>query len=419
MAHISPVDHLLAGFTDTQWYMYHQRNVAFYAAFAKRSFSRIDLMAVGRALVAHAPQLSAGFSPAGGPLPDDVLARVVSLETVKDFEGFPESPLNAPDTLLDDKTLPLFRIRIINRHAGADGQGRSAYVQVRVCHSLVEGADSAQLSRSQPSDHAVSPPDAAPLTPSSPPMAALAGTLAAGLHLIAGNLLDLKPGGFAFSTRTLDRAEMGKLARALGVRQRALLFGLAMATVFAAGSADGKKSISSTYSVIDRDPVVRDRFMRMRMRFATFRNQQDLPGFIRHVDRALAESEARESPFQSAMNAAALATHRRLSGIVPFAYTPRLFRFMPFDIILGLIPPHRLTGELTEGLIEPVYAGAETPGGNACVIVPNRHAITFNFYLQHRLLPCVDSLEHNLAELRLSVDKPLTLQPLVAGALPS
>ena len=33
--------------------------------------------------------------------------------------------------------------------------------------------------------------------------------------------------------------------------------------------------------------------------------------------------------------------------------------------MLGLIPPHRLGGRLTAGLIEPVYAGAALEGANA------------------------------------------------------
>jgi hypothetical protein len=66
---------------------------------------------------------------------------------------------------------------------------------------------------------------------------------------------------------------------------------------------------------------------------------------------------------------------------------------MPYDLVLGLIPPHRLGGQLTAGLMEPVYAGAALEGANACVIVPNRRLVTFNFYIQDKLLPRVDRLD--------------------------
>ena len=37
--------------------------------------------------------------------------------------------------------------------------------------------------------------------------------------------------------------------------------------------------------------------------------------------------------------------------------------------------------------MEPVYAGAALEGANACVIVPNRRFVSFNFYIQKKLLP--------------------------------
>ena len=42
---------ITAGFTDMQWYMYHQRNVAFFAAFTARAFTADDLLAAARALL--------------------------------------------------------------------------------------------------------------------------------------------------------------------------------------------------------------------------------------------------------------------------------------------------------------------------------------------------------------------------------
>ena len=113
----------------------------------------------------------------------------------------------------------------------------------------------------------------------------------------------------------------------------------------------------------------------------------DFPAFVRALDARLTEVEARESGFNAEMNAEGIRLHRRLSRLVPFAYTPRLFQFMPYDMVLGLIPPHRLGGSLTAGLTEPVFAGAALEGANACVIVPNRRLVTFNFYIEQKLLP--------------------------------
>jgi hypothetical protein len=116
------------------------------------------------------------------------------------------------------------------------------------------------------------------------------------------------------------------------------------------------------------------------------------------VDAQLTEVESKESGFNDAMNAEGIRLHRALSRIVPFAYTPKLFQFMPYDIVIGLIPPHRLGGGLTRDLMEPVYAGAALEGANACVIVPNRRQVSFNFYIQEKLLRRVAVLDKVLAD---------------------
>jgi hypothetical protein len=63
------------------------------------------------------------------------------------------------------------------------------------------------------------------------------------------------------------------------------------------------------------------------------------------------------------------------SSALPWAYAPRVFGFMPYDIVIGLGPPHQPGGALTSGLLEPVYAGAATPGADACIIVPGRRLV--------------------------------------------
>lgn len=386
-----------AGFTDMQWYMYHQRNVAFFAAFTARAFSDDDLLAAARGLAELAPQLRTGYAGAdGGPIPDHVLRFLIYRESVATLDGFPEHWIDRGDAVLSDPALPLFRIR----HAAAEtpSDGRAGFLLVQVSHALVEGADSALLSRSQSAAHPVasSHKNAAPFVKAA---ATGLGAVLASLHLLAGNLVTVRPGPFRYTSRTYPRLMFSELARNYGVRQRALFFALVMRTLFGAGTANGKRKITSTYSVIDDGGGVgRDSFMRMRMRFAAFENEPDFAGYVREVDRRLTEAEGRESGFNDAMNAEGIRLHRSLSRVVPFAYTPKLFQFMPYDIVIGLIPPHRLGGGLTRDLLEPVYAGAALEGANACVIVPGRRQVSFNFYIQEKLLYRVAELDAVLAE---------------------
>ena len=382
-----------AGFTDMQWYMYRQRNVAFFAAFTSRAFSGEHLLAAARGLVALAPQLTSGF----GDLSDDLLGRHIYRERVATLAGFPDRWIDRGDDVFTDPALPLFRIR----YAAADqptADGRAGFLLVQVSHALVEGADSALLARSQSAAHPVtySKHNAAPLVKAA---ATGLGAVLATLHLLAGNLVTVRPGPFRYASRVYPRPLFSSLARRHGVRQRALFFALVMHALFDAGTERGKRKLTSTYSVIDDGGGAdRDAYMRMRMRFASFANRDSFGDYLRAVDARLTQAESRESGFNDAMNAEGIRLHRALSRIVPFAYTPKLFQFMPYDIVIGLITPHRLGGGLTRDLVEPVYAGAALEGANACVIVPSKRQVSFNFYIQEKLLPRVASLDTALAD---------------------
>src|SRR3569833_2260447 len=340
-----------AGFTDMQWFMYHQRNVAYFAAFTDTALTDTDLLRTARTLVELAPQLSFGFADG---IPDEVLARAIYRESVASLDGLPDRWLDRGESVF--ATPPLFRLRYAALPA-PDGDGRAGFLLVQVVHALVEGADSARLSRSQSAAHPVSTSShrTAPLVK----VAAVSlGAVLAGLHLIAGNVATAHPGPFRAVTRTYPRRLFSTLARQHGVRQRALLFGLVLAALFDSGTASGK--------------------------------------------RRLAEAESRESGFNAELNAQGIRTHRKLSRLIPFAYRPRVFQFMPYDMVLALVPPHRLGGRLTSGLREPVYAGAALEGANACVIVPNRQVVTFNFYIQDKLVPRLARLDTELAPLLIS-----------------
>lgn len=391
-AHADPT----AGFTDTQWYMYHQRNVAFFAAFSSRDFTQQDLLDAARSLVELAPQLRLGYVGAdpSRPIPDAVLRRLIHRESVATLDGFPERWLDSGEDVLSDPALPLFRIRYA--HAESTSSDRRGFLLVQVSHALVEGADSALLTRSHSAAHPLSA--SARQTPLQvKALASGLGVILASLHLVVGNLVSLRPGPFRFATRAYPRLLFSRLARQYGVRQRALFYALVMHALFDAGTPTGKRRISSTYSVIDDGGGAdRDAYMRMRMLFAVFDNVTDFDAFVRAVDARLSVAESRESGFNAELNAAGIRAHRRLSRLVPFAYTPRLFQFMPYDVVLGLIPPHRLGGGLTAGLLEPVYAGAALEGANACVIVPNRHQVSFSFYIEAKLLPRVPRLDRIL-----------------------
>jgi hypothetical protein len=375
-----------AGFTDLQWYMFHQQNVAYFAAFASGDIDEATALERARAIVGLFPHLSEAYRGATpGSIPDALLRQLIAIESVPTLEGLPDAWLVRGTEVYADPALPYFRIRIGRLAGGPDERGRRAFILFWASHVFAEGTDSARLSRSQPSAHEAQPPAPATRTPVTFAAKAFAA-LAVPLHLIASRIVTPHPGRIMPVTRAYPRRAVADLARQLSVRQRSLLMALVGHVIAGGGLRSGKSRMSTTYSVIDEGGgASRDTFMRMRMMLASLDNRPDFAAFARAVDARLTRAEAKESGFNAEMNAAAIGFHRNLARRVPFIYGPEVFAFMPYDFVFGLIPPHRLAGPLAEGLVEPVYAGATMPGVNGCVVVPGRRLISFNFQMEERL----------------------------------
>lgn len=395
-----PSDDPHAGFSDMQWFMFHQRNVVFYAAFSMTPFDRARLDAMVAEFVALTPQVTTGYVGAvPGALLDPAIVRAIaSLEEVTDFAGFPEAWLGTGFEVFADPSLPLFRFRCANRRGGADAQGRAGFLVVRVSHALVEGFDSAELSRSHPIERQ-NAPQSAPARPSR--LAQGLSVLAVPLHLLAATILPGPRMDRIFATCVWDRRRIAAIARSLGVRQRSLIYALILNGLFGAGTAGGKRHLSLLYSVLDHRPdLVRDGFIRMRTLQARFSNDPHFAAFARRIDRRFSEIERADSGFNQTLNTASVRLHRGLNRLLPFAYSPKVFNLIPFDVVIGLIPPHYLGGSLTRDLIEPVWCGTTTPGLTSCVIVPNRHLLTLGLYLtpeQAASLPAMDATLAGLA----------------------
>lgn len=384
----------LASFTDMQWFMFHQRNVVFYAAFSAMPFTRERLDAMVAEFARLTPQVATGFQGAnpGAPLTMETLRAISSVEDVADFAGFPETWLGLGFEVFDNPHLPLFRFRCANRRGGADAKGRAGFLLVRVSHALVEGLDSAELSRS----HSTARETASGRRPKLNRLAQFLSYLAVPAHLLGGRLLPGPRMDRLFATRIWDRRKITSLARKFGVRQRALIYALTLNGIFGAGTFRGKKRLGLLYSVLDgREDLARDGFIRMRSLQAKLRNRADFVEFARGVDATFSEVEAKHSAFNQTLHTTSVGLHRRLWRAMPFAYAPKVFNLIPFDAVIGLIPPHYLGGSLTEGLIEPVWCGTTTPGLTSCVVVPNRRSITLGMYLtpeQAAGLPAMDAL---------------------------
>ncbi|MBI4921160.1 MAG: hypothetical protein HY834_05385 [Devosia nanyangense] len=130
-------------FSDYQWYFFHQRSIAYFGAFSTAAYDLPALVGIARGLIAAAPHYNDGYRKAGAVPSDATLARICSIEAVTGFDGFPDRWLDDGAAALGDPDLPLFRIRVAQRNAGPDAEGRRSFILVQVAHALTEGSDSA------------------------------------------------------------------------------------------------------------------------------------------------------------------------------------------------------------------------------------------------------------------------------------
>ncbi|RYE08633.1 MAG: hypothetical protein EOP22_12440 [Hyphomicrobiales bacterium] len=391
--------HPQALFSDFQWFLYEGHDTVFYTAFSTQIFDRETLDNLVAEMVALAPQLTHGFYGArpGQPFPKQILDAITTLETVDSFEGYPDKWLGKSDDIFHRDDLPLFRVQVAVRRDGPDAEGRSSIIQVRSSHALLEGADSALLTRSQSAAHGVmsDKTNKIGLWPR------IIGTINAWAMTLTyvGLGLALAPPEkiFGFKTLAISRHRLRLLANKLGVRQRSLYFAL----VTHALNGDGDKKhfddrvVGAVYTMLDTNRNnADDSFFRVRAIQAKFKWSDDFVDYVRSIDDTVGTIERKDlTKFQVMMNTV-FRTLRSLNSMASWLPGRRFWRFSAgIKITLTLVPPHRTYGPMTNGMVEPIYCGAWHDGMNICTFCPGREYVTLNFAMEEKLIPLVGKIE--------------------------
>lgn len=385
-------------FTDFQWFLYEGHDTVFYTAFSTQSFDRDSLDNLVAEMVALAPQLTHGFFGArpGQPFPKQLLDAITSIDYVDSFDGYPDKWLGKSADIFERDDLPLFRVQIAVRKGGPDAEGRASIIQVRSSHALLEGSDSALLTRSQSAAHGV-------MSDKSNKIgwwARVVGTLSAWsmtlTYVLLGLLLAPKDKPFGFKTLAISRHRLRAVANKLGVRQRSLYFAL----VTYALNGDGKqkhmndKVIGAAYTMLDTNRhEADDDFFRVRALQASFKWSEDFVQYVRNIDDTIGHIEKKDiTKFQVMMNTM-FRTLRSLNRLASWLPGRRFWRFSAgIKITLTLVPPHRTYGPMTNGMVEPIYCGAWHNSMNICTFCPGRDYVTLNFAIEERLIPMVDRI---------------------------
>ncbi len=385
-------------FTDFQWFLYEARDTVFFTAFSKLSFDKETIGNLVAEMVALAPQLTHGFYGArpGQPFPKHLLDAIASVEYVDEFDGYPDKWLGKSQDIFAQNDLPLFRVMAAVRKGGPDAEGRVSIIQVRSSHALLEGSDSALLTRSQSAAHGVMSDKSNKVPFLTRLSSAFRGWAMTLIYVTMANVLAPAEKPWGFRTLALKRHRLRLLANRLGVRQRSLYFALVTHALNGEGPEKfmSKKVIGAAYTMLDgtRNDADDD-FFRVRALEAKFSWQEDFVDYVRKVDDTVDAIEKKDvTKFQVMMNTV-FRTLRGLNRMLPFLPGKRFWRFNNFiHIVLTLVPPHRTHGPMTQGMIEPIYCGAWHPASNICTFCPGREYVTFNFTMEERHILNVDKV---------------------------
>lgn len=401
-------------FTDFQWFLFEGKDTVFFTAFSSLAYDKDSIGNVVAEMVALAPQLTHGFLGAspGQPFPKHILDAITSVEEVDSFDGYPDKWLGKSGDIFEHKDLPLFRVMVANLRGGPDGEGRASILQVRSSHALLEGSDSALLTRSQSASHGVMSDQANKVSLRARLGAKLRGWLMTWTFLILGNLLAAEEKPWGFKTLAIKRHQLRLLANRLGVRQRSLYFALVTHALNGDEKNMSKKMIGANYTMLDpKRNSADDSFFRVRALQAKFKVLDDFVEYARAIDETVDSIEQKDITSFQVMILSMFKTLRRLKQITRVLPNKRFWRFSGGnDIVLTLVPPHRTYGPMTHGMMEPIFCGAWHSAANICTFCPGREYITFNFSMETRHIANIDKIMTLLAEVE-AMDIPERARP--------
>jgi hypothetical protein len=419
LAHAAVMQHPQALFTDFQWYLYTGRDTVFFTAFSTFRYDQDLLANMVAEMVALAPQLTHGFVGAqpGQPFPKHMLDAITSVEVVDELDGYPDKWLSKSSDIFDRPDLPLFRVMAVVRRDGPDAEGRSSVIQVRSSHAVLEGSDSALLTRSSSAGHGVQKDKANKLPWFSRVGGALRGGSLALLYIAIANILAPAAKPWGFKTLALERHRLRQLANKLGVRQRSLMFALVTHALNGEGAEKlmSKKVIGAAYTMLDtKRNSTDDDFFRVRALEAKFAVMEDFVDYVRAVDNTVAQIEQKDITKFQVVILSMFSALRAINRALPFLPGNRFWRFNGgMHIVLTLVPPHRTYGPLTHGIVEPLYCGAWHTEVNICTFCPGREYVTLNFSMEQRHIANVDKILRLLEEAEARDVTPHTMMPSV------
>jgi len=392
------------GFTDNQWYCHLARQTVFFSAFSNRPFAMDEAVEIVREIFTLAPHILQNYNAdfTEDTLDENMLSSIISLEQTANLDEFPDKWSMKGDEIFDNSELPPLRVKVAMLKNGPDEKGRFAALLILSTHSMFEGVDATSLARSRRVQRGAVTKKPASISKTKKLGNTVLAALLAPLQLLAAYLFAPRTGDVGFKSLVISRSHLRTAANKLEISQQALIFALASFALNGKERVFSKKSLSSIYADLSQtdDFKTNDDFFQFRLINLNMPVKENFEDFALGVAKALQQAQSgNKSDTQSFLNAM-FGMHRRIHSFFPSLYTPKLFRFTAgYDFSLSLAPPHHLAGNLTKGLVEPVFTGTYHPGFNVCVFSPGRTYVTFSFALRQRYLKNVENIPVLLEQL--------------------
>lgn len=260
-----------------------------------------------------------------------------------------------------------------------NGNGIRTWIVFETSHAMTEGSDISKLLRRMTDDT-----DARPQKVSSRMRAGEIGALCLVpplwvLHMFAAWSHKPRRADYGFSRVTLDKADLGRAARELGVSKRAVIFGVVTHALLS--DKQGKKGhLAYTQLPGERLRLDSENYLNVQVDEVRAPIRTELETQTTELDEMLAP-RAGASHFVSIWHNKLLSMHRFFFRRMPWLYPENFFDFSPYDLLLSLLPPIRPARSWADLQDTTVFAGSNTGGYPTCIIAVGEREVSLNFWL--------------------------------------
>ena len=387
-------------FTGMQYYLAHARNTVHAVLDLPRAVTEDEFLSLVEQVVTAAPHLQWRESLAdGGHFRDTGVdwAGQCAYVTFNDAALAETDLSNRLATPLNDTGKPAFRA-ICQTLPTPDGP--RSRITVQTTHALMEGGDVADLLRGRNSAQDTRPTVSAQVSGLARLGTWLVVPLFWVINLSMAALERKDRSTFGIARLVVNRADLRAAAKAAGISQRDMAFALATHH-----RRPGKRSIFAVYS--NRPParvhLCDDEFLTVRLDEVRIRKHDAFGTYA----AGLAETLRKRGPspmFTQMWYRRINQVHRWLHTRAPWLYPRSLFGFAPYDVILSLLPPVRISKAypLLDGA--RIFTGSDTGTAETCIFAMGEEEMTLSLWSGPERAENVRAILERAAELGIAAE---------------